>query len=161
MSEDAALAEKKHHEFVQQIVANDKVWGLNAKEGWVISVSDEEDELAVMPFWSDEASAKKLIKDEWKAYKTDSLELSAFLEDWIGGMYDDGVMAGTNWDEELFGIEINPLELALEVIEEIKKQGKSVTFVNYEDLDDYESNIRDVIALEQEDDGEEEPHYNA
>jgi hypothetical protein len=48
-----------------------------------------------------------------------AIELEEFLEDWLTGMHEEVVLAGINWNEELEGVEIEPLDLLEEFDQEL------------------------------------------
>lgn len=43
-------------------------------------------------------------------------------------MYNDGFLIETNFDQNMFGYETEPLELVIELINELKRIGKTLTF---------------------------------
>ena len=45
------------------------------------------------------------------------------IDTWLAGMSEDGVLVGTNWDAELEGLEVEPSDLAEELlIEEYEEE---------------------------------------
>ena len=60
------------------------------------------------------------------------------MENWCVGMQSDGVIAGTNFDPELLGTEIQPLDLLLELFEELRKNGKEMLFEHYPSQAEFE-----------------------
>ncbi|MDA9371956.1 DUF2750 domain-containing protein, partial [Porticoccaceae bacterium] len=40
-----------------------------------------------------------------------AIELEEFLDDWLPGMHSDVLMVGVNWNAELAGREVEPLDL--------------------------------------------------
>ncbi len=87
------------------------VWGLEGPDGWALSASEAHDDVDVMPFWSQEGFARSHCQDDWKDYKPVAIELVEFLEDWLPGMHEDVLLVGINWNEELEGEELEPLDL--------------------------------------------------
>jgi hypothetical protein len=67
-----------------------------------------------MPFWSDRAYARQCAKEDWCDYDPTPIPLGLFLERWLPGMAADGCLVGTNWNAQLCGHEIEPLELKRE-----------------------------------------------
>ncbi|STC96299.1 Uncharacterised protein [Chryseobacterium carnipullorum] len=61
-------------------------------------------------------------------------------------MNNDGLVAGTNFDSNLFGFEAEPLELVLDIIEELKRTGKTINLVKFENIQDMETQIKDVLS---------------
>ena len=121
------------------------VWGLSGEEGWAVSSSHQDENLDIILFWSDEAYAKAVAKEDWSHYEPVTIPLVEFLENWLVGMYQNQVLAGTNWDAHMFGEEAAPLKLALEIVEAVKIAGTPLTFVKYESLADFETEVRQAL----------------
>ena len=102
---------------MQRVVASGIVWGLKDSEGSATSSStnDETEDRPIMPFWSDRAYAKQCAKDEWSVYEPTEIPLDLFLEHWLPGMEGDGYLVGTNWNAQLSGHEVEPLQLLEEI----------------------------------------------
>jgi hypothetical protein len=145
MQEDTALIDAKYKEFVKQVAVSKLVWGLKDKQGWANTDSSGEEEGDVIPFWSDKASAKASARDEWKKYLPVAIPLPEFLESWCVEMAENGVLAGINWDTNMFGKEANALELALDILEQLKVAGTDVKFLNYESIDAFIAEIKAVL----------------
>jgi hypothetical protein len=147
MSDDKTLIESKYKAFIEKIVAEGEVWGLEGEQGFAISNSSDDDDRDVIPFWSDETTAKELAKEDWANYKTTSMPLSDFLEIWMVGMHNDAVLAGTDWDSNMFGKEVEPLVLALDITNEVIAQKQEVEFIEYDDMDDFRQQIKEASGL--------------
>lgn len=87
------------------------VWGLEGPDGWALSASEAHDDVDVMPFWSQESFALAHCQDDWEIYKPVAIDLVEFLEDWLPGMHEDVLLVGINWNIELEGEELEPLDL--------------------------------------------------
>jgi hypothetical protein len=98
--------------FVARVQETGAVWGLMDEDGWAGCESIEYPGESVFPFWSEEADARVHCVGEWAAYIPTRIEIDTFCEEWLSGMDDDGVLVGANWDAELTGLEVEPLELA-------------------------------------------------
>jgi hypothetical protein len=79
-------------------------------------MSAEYEETEVYPFWSDEAEAGIHCTEEWADYVPTRLALDRFIDTWLPGMSEDGILVGTNWDAELTGPEVDPDVLAQELL---------------------------------------------
>jgi hypothetical protein len=101
-----------HERFVREARASGLVWGLKSDQGWAVCESGEYEGTDVYPFWSDEMRARVHCADEWSGYTPASLDLDLFIDTWLAGMSEDGVLVGTNWDAELSGMEVEPDDLA-------------------------------------------------
>jgi hypothetical protein len=118
MSDWSEEAQDNHDRFVREARASGLVWGLKSGDDWAVCESGEYEDTDVYPFWSDEASARARCADEWSVYRPASLDLDLFIDTWLAGMSEDGVLVGTNWDAELSGLEVEPEELARELLGE-------------------------------------------
>jgi len=97
--------------FIEQVLEFEIVWGLQSDEGWAVCESNDYIEKEVLLFWSSKALAKIHVTDEWKKYQPIAIELNEFIDSWLHGMDEDGIYAGVNWTKELDGIEIEPVIL--------------------------------------------------
>jgi len=116
--DDRIASQERYERFVRGIADAGEVWGLKSEEGWCLSPSngDEgEDEVEVMPFWSDRARAAQCAIEEWEDYEPTSIPLDLFIEEWLPGMVEDGFLAGANWNADLLGIEVDPMDLKEEL----------------------------------------------
>jgi len=113
--------------FVEQVNQQDELFGLFDEElGWAnCHAHDNADAQAVYLFWSDPALAKKLQNEEWAEYKILPISLSVFLDSWLDGMQKQQVFAGVNWDENLYGLEIEAMVLKNSFIEKSQELNKS------------------------------------
>jgi len=115
-SRDDGRAE--HNRFVERVRATGIVWGLKSDKGWAVCESNEYEDTDVYPFWSDEAEARVHCSDDWAHFLPSSLPLDVFIDTWLAGMSEDGVLVGTNWDADLSGLEVEPDDLARELLGE-------------------------------------------
>ncbi len=93
------------------------IWGLEGPEGWALCQSNVNENLEVMPLWSQPEFAQIHCVDEWQDYKVVPIALEEFLEDWLVGMHEDVILVGVNWNADMEGDEVEPLDL-LEEFEE-------------------------------------------
>ncbi len=100
-----------YHSFVNDTLESGQVWGLKNKEGWAVCASNDYPDKEVILFWSQKKYAKQHAIDEWSDFKPVRIELDEFIDSWLHGMDEDGVFAGINWDLELVGVEIEPIVL--------------------------------------------------
>lgn len=148
MLPEATQHESQYQAFIKQVVANDEVWGLEGEEGLAISSSSDDEEQDVIPFWSEEALAKAVAADDWAGFKPSPMSLTEFMENWLTGMHNDELLAGTDWDDSLTGKEVEPLVLALDLANEAIASGKKVEFANYKDAEDYRRQVQEASGLE-------------
>jgi len=151
MIQDHLTIKNRHSDFVKKVCESEIIYALKGDKGYAVSYSNEmEDEdgdpVQMVCFWSDEVRAQSCIGGEWSDYQTDTLALNDFLENWCLGMNSDGIIAGINFDNNLFGFEAEPLELILEIIEELKRTDKNITLHSFENIHDLETQIKDVLS---------------
>ncbi|RYY98944.1 MAG: DUF2750 domain-containing protein [Chitinophagaceae bacterium] len=137
-----------HPVFVARIIETGVVWALRSDEGFATSESDEYEDVEVLPFWSEEAAAAALARDEWAGFAPEALPLAEFLEKWLPGLHSEDVVVGIDWDEEMTGTEAEPLDIAREIAAALQQSGKSIAFEHYD-------NVADYLAQLPEADGEE------
>jgi hypothetical protein len=146
MTQSSADIEKSYKAFVKKIVETDKVWGLAKDDTWATSSSAEFEDTEVILFWAEESGAKACAEDDWADYNPESITVVEFLENWCVGMYSDALLVGPNWASDLTGKEVEPLEVALDVLQEAKAQGKTFEFTQYDSQQEFEEQV--VEALE-------------
>jgi hypothetical protein len=112
MTKLTADAQANHDLFVKTVKETGLVWGLKVEDDWAVCESNEYEDQMVFPFWSNEADARIHCEDEWAEYAPATIALDEFAQDWLVGMDEDGLLVGTNWDAELSGMEVEPMELA-------------------------------------------------
>lgn len=152
MQEQNANQEANYRKFVQQVASTGQVWGLSEGDIWATSSSNEFEDTEVILFWSDAESAKACAADEWANYQPEALPVAEFLENWCVGMYGDELLVGANWTPALQGKEVDPLIIALDVVQELKQTEKTISFEQYDSLSEFEEQVID--ALEGDEEGE-------
>ena len=96
------------------------VWSLQGGDGWALCGSELQDNIDVMPFWSQEAFARVHCEGDWAGYTPVAIDLEEFLDDWLPGMHEDVLLVGVNWNAQLDGDEIEPLDLLEEFEQDIQ-----------------------------------------
>ena len=102
--------------FISRVAASETVWYLRSDQGTAFCESndfttDDDEPVTVLLFFSDEAYARRCQKAQFDDHTIESMPLFDFLFRWLPGMSGDGLMAGPNWNHELVGLELDPLEL--------------------------------------------------
>ncbi|MBT3529242.1 MAG: DUF2750 domain-containing protein [Porticoccaceae bacterium] len=96
------------------------IWGLQDNdENWALVESSDHDHIDVIPFWSNKLLAEALCNEDWSIYKPVAIEMEEFLDDWLPGMHSDVLLVGINWNLDLEGDEIEPLDLLEEFESEL------------------------------------------
>lgn len=150
MIQDSVLIEKRHKRFITNVCESEIVYGLENQEGLATSSSVHyEDEVGepveIICFWAEKSLAKSCIKDGWADYKISEVSLSDFMENWCVGMDNDGLLVGTEFDQNMFGFETEPLDLILDLCAELKKLGKDLDLQKFEGISDLESQVKAIL----------------
>jgi hypothetical protein len=150
MHQDAIVVRQRHEKFIKKICETNIVYGLESEDGFASSssnnVDDETDEpVKIICFWSEKAWAKSCIKNDWANYDLAEIPLSEFIENWCVGMSNDKLLVGTNFDQNMFGYEVEPLELILDLVKELRTIKSEIRFLKFSSLDDLEEQIKGAI----------------
>ncbi|MDP5208557.1 DUF2750 domain-containing protein [Microbulbifer sp. 2205BS26-8] len=87
------------------------VWALRGEEGFALCESMKRPQTGVIPFWSQRVFAEVHCADDWAGYEAVAIDLEEFIDDWLTGMHEDVLLVGLNWNGELEGVELEPLDL--------------------------------------------------
>nr|WP_236847942.1 DUF2750 domain-containing protein [Chryseobacterium sp. IHB B 17019] len=60
-------------------------------------------------------------------------------------MHNDGLLVGMDFDHNLFGYEIEPLDLTLEIIIRLNLYNKQVMFKKFDRIENLEIQIRNIL----------------
>ncbi|MBB6129229.1 DUF2750 domain-containing protein [Mucilaginibacter lappiensis] len=145
MLQDIATTESKYKLFIEKVAASKLVWALKSKNGWANSHSNESEDVDVIPFWSDRAYAKTCARDDWKGYLPVEIPLAEFLESWCIEMADNEVLAGINWDVNMFGKESTALNVALDILEQLNAINSAISFKNYNSINEFITEISESL----------------
>jgi len=150
MIQDSILIEKKHKRFIKKVCESEIIYGLENQEGFATSSSvhyeDEGGEpVGIICFWAEKSLAKSCIKEGWADYNISEVSLSDFMENWCVGMDNDGLLIGTEFDQNMFGYETEALDLILDLCFELKSVGKDLKFQKFEGLSDLENQVKAIV----------------
>ena len=147
---DNKIIINRHKKFVDEVAENGVVWGLKSTDGYAsLSSKNYEDDdgtpIEVACFWSNEKLAQACLHhEEWKNKEVRAIKLFRFLESWCIGTFEDNLMMGTNFDENLNGHENNPIELAYEILVQLNSKEKELNFKNHDSHQEFEKVIKDI-----------------
>lgn len=130
----------QYEKFIKEICQSEIVWMLDNEDGFAIADSNEfENEdgepLGMICFWSKKSMAQDCAREDWEEYTPTEIKLSEFIENWCITMANQNIMSGPNFDEDMTGIEVDPLELILDIEKELNIQGKKIQLENYTQLE--------------------------
>jgi hypothetical protein len=140
-----------YQEFIKEICENKIIYSLNDQDGLTVCTShdyafEDGSPLRVVCFWHNEELADECKKAEWSKKKIIKLGLTEFMENWCVGLDDDSHLVGINFDEHLFGMEVRPLELLLDIIKYIKTNKLSIQLVENKSIDVLENRAKELLA---------------
>lgn len=122
MSQESDPNLENYERFIERVAETGAVWGLVSDfSGWAHCESDEDEAVEVILFWSDRADAEQHRKEEWADHVPTKIDFDEFIEAWLKGMSEDGVLAGPNWDADFNGVEVEAQELANRLLAEIEE----------------------------------------
>lgn len=136
--------EKMHQKFVSDVITHKKVWGLKIEDNWAVCKSEAFKDAEVLVFWSDKNLADACATDDWHDYKPVLVDTAEFLVDWLPGMQEEGIAVGTNWSTDLDGIEMDPVSLALELVQELREQNIDFIPEGYKSLSEFEAFLLEI-----------------
>ncbi|ADU92514.1 DUF2750 domain-containing protein [Taylorella equigenitalis] len=153
MIKNTAFIDESYELFLSEVVEGGKAYALIGETGSALvpsnHYSDFEDcECPVLCLWSSELRARACKKAEWSGYKLKEIPLNELLASWCLGMNQDGVIAGLNLDSNLFGKEMPPLELAMDILNQIVKSGNSNDIVAFLDIEDFKNELMEISESE-------------
>lgn len=139
-----------HERFLKTVCESKSVFALENEEGYATSSSNEsEDEdgdaIGVICFWSEKVRAKSCITNAWSNYSIVEIPLNEFIENWCIGIDNDGLLIGTNFDQNMFGYEIEGYQLILELIVELEKSNTALMFMKFSSIQDLKSQITEAL----------------
>jgi len=111
MPHDAATLRAYHDRFVARAAETEVVWALQSSDGFASCPSLADEAREVLMFWSDRAPAARVQQTSFPEYDPIELKLFDFLFRWLPGMERDRALAGTNWNADLAGLELDPATL--------------------------------------------------
>lgn len=149
MFQNHITVKNRHKKFIKTVCETEIVYGLKNKKGFATSSSvhynDENGEpVEMICFWAEKVRAKSCIKDGWKNYEPTEISLSEFMENWCVGMENDGLLIGTQFDQNMFGFEAEPLELIVDLSTELKSIGKDLNFRKFKGVADLEKQVKRI-----------------
>ncbi len=111
MSDKQEDPEQIYEGFLARAIETGCVWGLECDTGWALSPSSTSEKIDVMPLWSRPEEAQQHCRDEWLSYRVVPIALEELLDEWLPGMHHDVLLVGIDWNEDLAGEEVEPLDL--------------------------------------------------
>lgn len=141
-------------EFVRTVVATQTVYTLQDGEDYFAECPSEVYENrfgepeAVYCFWHSSENAADCRCEEWQDYRIVSIGLVDFMYDILIDMDQDQVLAGIAFDPNLYGTEIEPIELLGDLLDELTFAGRD-DFPEYDELQGYRLEWERIMACQE------------
>ena len=137
----------RYQKFIKTVCETDIVYALQNHEGFATSASVQYDDennrpVGVLCFWAESGRAKSCSINHWANYQLTEIALADFIENWGVGMENDGILAGIEFDQNMFGYEAKPLDLILDLVAEIKATKKSISLQKFNGIADLEEQAK-------------------
>lgn len=95
-------------DFVRAVGESSTIWGLYGTT-WARSAAAGDTE--ALPVWSDAVAAARCIAGAWTGFAPRAIALSAFCEQWLTGMDEDGIVAVVSPGPDDVGTIVAPADL--------------------------------------------------
>ncbi|MGN6983862.1 DUF2750 domain-containing protein [Neisseria sp. P0008.S010] len=135
--------DEEYNRFIRSIIGSQTLYTLVSDEGDIAecpSTEYEEDDGEPVPVfcvWHDRAQAEACKVEEWADYQLEALPLDFFLHEWLVSMDQDAVLLGVDFDSELYGLEIEPVEVLADLLDAAAQIQCSDMIDGYDELMKY------------------------
>ena len=135
--------DEEYNRFIRSIIGSQTLYTLVSDEGDIAecpSTEYEEDDGEPVPVfcvWHDRAQAEACKVEEWADYQLEALPLDFFLHEWLVSMDQDAVLLGVDLDSELYGLEIEPVEVLADLLDAAAQMQCSDMIDGYDELMNY------------------------
>ncbi len=133
----------RYTEFVRTLVQTRLVYTLQDSESFFAECPSEayDDEFGepvpVYCVWDNAADAQACCKEEWADYRLEEWPLEDFMTEVLIESDQVAALMGVAFDENLFGTEIEPIELLADLLDEIRHQNAEHFYPRFRELQDY------------------------
>lgn len=137
------LNDPHYQAFVKRVVQTGIVFTLQDDEDFFAECPSESynndlgEPEAVYCFWDSADAAQACQQEEWGNYRVVEINLADFMYENLIEMDSDQHLVGVSFDAQLYGTEIEPIELLADLLDEIKSQGLDTSFDEFEELQNY------------------------
>ena len=135
--------DEEYNRFIRSITGSQTLYTLVSDEGDIAecpSTEYEEDDGEPVPVfcvWHDRAQAEACKVEEWAGYQLEALPLDFFLHEWLVSMDQDAVLLGVDFDSELYGLEIEPVEVLADLLDAAAQMQCGDMIDGYDELMNY------------------------
>jgi hypothetical protein len=135
--------DEEYNRFIRSIIGSQTLYTLVSDEGDIAecpSTEYEEDDGEPVPVfcvWHDRTQAEACKVEEWADYQLEALPLDFFLHEWLVSMDQDAVLLGVDFDSELYGLEIEPVEVLADLLDAAAQMQCGDMIDGYDELMNY------------------------
>ena len=121
-----------YQNFINTLLVEQKVYILiNDEDDWAECSSSEYEShegepIPVYCVWASVEAAQVCQTEEWANYQIEALSLADFLQDYLLNLDEDEILVGVEFDVELYGMEIEPIELLGDILDAAEQQGLNI-----------------------------------
>ncbi|WP_010253630.1 DUF2750 domain-containing protein [Myroides injenensis] len=129
----------RYKNFINTVCIEEAVYCLKNKDGVYKFCSnhyekENGEEVLVFCFWSSEEMIKAYEKEQEQLYNIVRIPLDLFLKDWCIEMHEGSVLAGVDYNSDLYCCEIEALKLGVDILEELVEHNKLDNFIEIYNL---------------------------
>jgi hypothetical protein len=135
--------DEEYNRFIRSIIGSQTLYTLVSDEGDIAecpSTEYEEDDGEPVPVfcvWHDRTQAEACKVEEWADYQLEALPLDFFMHEWLVSMDQDAVLLGVDFDSELYGLEIEPVEVLADLLDAAAQMQCGDMIDGYDELMNY------------------------
>lgn len=134
-----AFEDSEYQRFIDTLLDTQTVYTLSDENGVAECPSTEYngadgEPVAVLCYWSSAEAARACQSEEWNIYQIEAVSLAEFMSTWLINMDEDQCLAGIEFDAGLYGLEIEPIELLGDLMDNAQKRGITLDIPDYEEL---------------------------
>ncbi len=128
-----------YNAFVLKILEQETVYSLSLHGETAECPSEVYDDehgepLPVFCIWQSAAAARACRSAEWADFQVEAVSLNDFLHDWLIGFDQSEALVGVDFDSDLFGMEIEPVELLGDILDAAAQNRCTHIIEQYDDL---------------------------
>lgn len=113
----ALSSQDRYWYFVRKVADSQLVWGLQGEQNrWIIC--EPQTGIVVYPLWPEKEYAEASKTGSWADTYVSNIPIDTFLTKWLPKMHENNEKVGVFWDLNGLGVDIDPLVLAADLLEE-------------------------------------------
>lgn len=137
--------------FVNKICEDGVVYSMENKDAFALCGSnqyttDNGEAVTVFCFWSNEDLAKSCRVEDWSDFIINEFSIISFIEDWCVGIYNDSFLVGLDFNSEMVGLEVDPIDLILKITKKLKSLKIDLDFEHFKNIQDIENQIKKMFG---------------